>query len=103
MNGQSSLVICPLSFVLCHLSFIFGTLLRSRADGYQKGIEPKAEQATGNLAKDEGQGTNDKNASKPVSRILSSAKGRKGDHSSSPVIAGGVKRPTRELPVVPAS
>jgi len=34
-------------------------------------------------------------ASKPVSRILFSAKGRNGDHSSSPTIARGVQRPTR--------
>ena len=38
-----------------------------------------------------------RSASKPISRILFSADWRNGDHSSSPVIAGGVKRPTREL------
>jgi hypothetical protein len=37
-------------------------------------------------------------ADKPVSRILSPARKRGGDHSSSPAIARGIVRPTRELP-----
>jgi hypothetical protein len=40
-----------------------------------------------------------KGASEPVSRILS-PESRDGDHSSSPDIAVGVERPTRELPLL---
>ena len=40
----------------------------------------------------------ERHASNPISRILSSRLAGSGDHSSSPGIAAGVQRPTRELP-----
>ena len=43
--------------------------------------------------------SNEKRASKPISRILSPAEAG-GDHSSSPGIATRVQRPTREWPAI---